>query len=397
MAGGLPLPMIPHPITLFFIIFFAFSPLAKAAQFSVLSYGAKPDGKTDSTKAFAAAWAQACASTQPATISVPKGSFSLGQVRFQGPCKNRAILVRIDGTLVAPSDYKVIGNAKNWLIFEHVKGVTVSGGTLDGQGAGLWSCKNSGKGCPRGATSLEFSNSNNIAITGLASLNSQLFHIVINGCQNVKVQGVKVSAAGNSPNTDGIHVQSSTGVTILNSRIGTGDDCVSIGPGTSSLWIENVACGPGHGISIGSLGKESQEAGVQNVTVKTTTFTGTENGLRIKSWGRPSNGFARDILFQHAVMSNVQNPIVIDQNYCPGEKNCPGQVSGVKISDVTYQDIHGSSATEVAVKFDCSKKYPCTGIKLEDVKLTYKNQPAEASCSNAGGVASGLVQPTSCL
>ncbi|KAG6741213.1 hypothetical protein POTOM_054445 [Populus tomentosa] len=358
--AGLQLPMIPHPITLFFIVFFAFSPSAKAAQFSVLSYGAKPDGKTDSTKAFAAAWAHACASTQPATISVPKGSFSLGQVRFQGPCKNRAILLRIDGTLVAPSDYKVIGNAKNWLIFEHVNGVTVSGGTLDGQGAGLWSCKNSGNGCPRGATSLEFTNSNNIAITGLASLNSQLFHIVINGCQNVKVQGVKVSAAGNSPNTDGIHVQSSTGVTILNSRIGTGDDCVSIGPGTSSLWIENVACGPGHGISIGSLGKESQEAGVQNVTVKTATFTES-------------------------------------QNYCPGEKNCPGQVSGVKISDVTYQDIHGSSATEVAVKFDCSKKYPCTGIKLEDVKLTYKNQPAEASCSNAGGVASGLVQPTSCL
>jgi polygalacturonase len=150
--AGLPLPMIPHHITLFFIIFFAFSPLAKAAQHSVLSYGAKPDGKTDSTKAFAAAWAQACASTQPATISVPKGSFSLGQVRFQGPCKNRAILVRIDGTLVAPSDYKVIGNAKNWLMFEHVNGVTVSGGTLDGQGSGLWSCKNSGKGCPRGAT-----------------------------------------------------------------------------------------------------------------------------------------------------------------------------------------------------------------------------------------------------
>ncbi|KAF9663099.1 hypothetical protein SADUNF_Sadunf17G0003300 [Salix dunnii] len=320
----LPLPIIIHPVTLFFIIFFAFSALAKAERYSVLSYGAKPDGKTDSTKAFAAAWSRACASTKPAMIYVPQGRFYLGQVRFQGPCMNHAILLRIDGTLVAPSDYKVIGNAKNWLLFEHVNGVTVSGGTLDGQGAGLWSCKNSGKGCPSGATSLEFSNSNNIAISGLASLNSQLFHIVINGCQNVKMQGVKVSAAGNSPNTDGLHVQSSTGVTILNSRIGTGDDCVSIGPGTSNLWIENVACGPGHGISIGSLGKESPEAGVQNVTVKTTTFTGTQNGLRIKSWGRPSNGFARHILFQHAVMNNVQNPIVIDQNYCPGEKNCPG-------------------------------------------------------------------------
>ena len=69
-----------------------------------------------------------------------------------------------------------------------------------------------------------------------------------------------------------------------------------------------------------------QETGVKNVTVKTATFTGTQNGLRIKSWGRPSNGFARNILFQHAVMMNVQNPIVIDQNYCPSNKGCPGQV-----------------------------------------------------------------------
>lgn len=78
--------------------------------------------------------------------------------------------------------------------------------------------------------------------------------------------------------------------------------------------------------SIGSLGKDLKEAGVQNVTVKTASFRNTQNGLRIKSWGRPSSGFARNILFQHAVMTNVQNPIVIDQNYCPDNKGCPGQV-----------------------------------------------------------------------
>lgn len=145
--------LLPLLITLLFIVFCASSPFVRAAQLiSVLSHGAMPDGKTDSTKAFAAAWSQACASTQPATISVPKGSFSLGQVRFQGPCKNNAILLRIDGTLVAPSDYGVIGSAQNWLIFEHVTGVTISGGTLDGQGSGLWSCKSSGKDCPSGAT-----------------------------------------------------------------------------------------------------------------------------------------------------------------------------------------------------------------------------------------------------
>ncbi|XP_030536514.2 polygalacturonase-like [Rhodamnia argentea] len=372
--------------------------LANAAsiQYNVVSLGAKPDGKMDSSKAFQSAWASACGSTRAATIYVPQGRFLVRSASFNGPCKNSAITVRIDGTLVAPSDYKVNGNAGNWIVLRHVTGVSVIGGTLDGQGTGLWACKLSGKSCPSGATNLLISNSRNILVSGLSSLNSQMFHIVINGCQNVKMQGVKVSASGTSPNTDGIHVGASTGVTILNSKIGTGDDCVSIGPGSNNLRIENIACGPGHGISIGSLGKDQQEDGVQNVTVKTVTFTGTQNGVRIKSWARQSNSFAKNILFQHAIMNNVQNPIIIDQNYCP-DSGCPNQASGVRVSDVTYQDIHGTSATTVAVKFDCSSKYPCTGIRMQDVKLTYRNQVATASCAHAAGTASGLEQPSSCL
>eukprot|EP00268_Persea_americana_P018109 TRINITY_DN18934_c0_g1_i2.p1 TRINITY_DN18934_c0_g1~~TRINITY_DN18934_c0_g1_i2.p1 ORF type:complete len:176 (+),score=23.25 TRINITY_DN18934_c0_g1_i2:109-636(+) len=154
--------------------------------------------------------------------------------------------------------------------------------------------------------SLTFTNAKDVVISGLASMNSQLYHIVIDGCTNVLVQGVKVVAPGNSPNTDGIHVQESTGVTITGTGIKTGDDCISVGPGTTNLWIEQIACGPGHGISIGSLGKELEEAGAQNVTVKTVSFTGTENGLRIKSWGRPSTGFVRGVVFEHATMQNVQ-------------------------------------------------------------------------------------------
>ncbi|KAJ4723873.1 polygalacturonase-like [Melia azedarach] len=382
---------------LLLILFFS-SSSSIPVNYNVLSFGAKPDGITDSTQAFVAAWAKACGSTAAATIYVPPGRFLLRNVVFKGQCKNNDITIRIDGILVAPADYRVIGNSGNWLFFDRVNGVSIYGGVLDGQGASLWACKKSGnKHCPSGATTLGFSSADDIVINGLTSLNSQMFHIVFNGCHNVKMQGVRVSASGNSPNTDGIHVQASSDVTILNSKIGTGDDCVSVGSGTTNLWIENVACGPGHGISIGSLGKELQEPGVQNVTVKTVTFTGTENGVRIKSWGRPSTGFARNILFQHVVMLNVRNPIIIDQNYCPNNKNCPGQASGVKISDVTYEDIHGTSATEVAIKFDCSSKNPCSGINLEDVKLTYKNQPAEASCSHADGTASGFVQPNSCL
>lgn len=85
-------------------------------------------------------------------------------------------------------------------------------------------------------------------MSGIASINSQMFHMIVYKCNNTKLQGIKISAPVDSPNTDGIHVQLSTGVSILSSQIGTGDDCVSIGPGTTDTWIESVSCGPGHGI-----------------------------------------------------------------------------------------------------------------------------------------------------
>ncbi|XP_008788254.2 polygalacturonase-like [Phoenix dactylifera] len=360
----------------------------------VTAFGAKSDGRTDSTKAFISAWTAACRSPNPATIHVPRGSFLIGPVTFHGPCRSSRITIQIDGTLVAPSKFANLRKLGQWMLFDHVNGVSVYGGTVDGHGSSLWACKVAGRNCPAGATSLAFRNSKNILITGLTSINSELYHIVIDSCQAVTVKGVRITAPGDSPNTDGIHVQSSTDVTITGTGIKTGDDCISIGPGTMNLWIEKVTCGPGHGISIGSLGKGYDEKGVENVTVKTAAFTGTENGLRIKTWGRPSEGFVKGVVFEHATMQNVRNPIIIDQNYCPDEKRCPGQNSGVKISEVKYMDVQGSSASQVAINFDCSASNPCSGIGLQDVKLTYGNKPARSSCQHVHGTASGSVVPS---
>lgn len=80
--------------------------------------------------------------------------------------------------------------------------------------------------------------------------------------------------------------------------------------------------------SIGSLAKDYEERGVQNVTLKKIRFVNTQNGARIKAWRRKSRGFVKDFHVDHCTMINVQNPIIIDQNYCPsGNRNdCPDQV-----------------------------------------------------------------------
>lgn len=64
----------------------------------------------------------------------------------------------------------------------------------------------------------------------------------------------------------------------------TGDDCISIQTGCSNVFVHNVNCGPGHGISIGSLGKDNTRACVSNVTVRDITMQDTLTGVRIKTW-----------------------------------------------------------------------------------------------------------------
>ncbi|KAK7395623.1 hypothetical protein VNO78_16187 [Psophocarpus tetragonolobus] len=367
-----------------------------APTFNVVKFGAKPDGKSDSTEPFMRAWNSACTSLSAATIYVPKGRYLLRNINFRGPCK-RKVTFLIAGTLVAPEDYRALGDSGFWILFNHVDNLVVSGGNLDAKGAGFWNCRRSGNDCPVGARTMTFNWVNNLVVSGITSVNSQLSHLVINTCNNVVVKNVRLIAPDQSPNTDGIHVEHSNGITINGCTLQTGDDCISIGEATYNLFMSHIKCGPGHGVSIGSLGKQMDEKGVENVTLTNAIFSGSDNGVRIKTWARPSKGFVRNVLFQNIIMNKVENPIIIDQNYCPNNLGCPGQTSGIKISQITYMNINGSSATPEAVTFDCSPSNPCEGIKLQDINLTYKDKPPTSSCKNINGTSSGTLVPESCL
>ncbi|KAL2242364.1 polygalacturonase-like [Sesamum indicum] len=372
--------------------------LSPAAAYNVVNFGARGDGRTDSTAAFLRAWKAACSSATPAAVSVPRGTYLVRSIWFTGPCRSR-ILFEISGTIVAPNNYNDIGKSEFWILFYKVSRLTVVGGTLDAKGSKFWSCRRGGNNhCPVGARSIAFQTCSNVVVSGLTSLNSQTIHIGINECSNIKIQNVKIIAPSGSPNTDGIHIASSRGITITSSTIRTGDDCVSVGPGSMNVYMEKIGCGPGHGISVGSLGNSFNEEGVQNVTVINSVFTKTDNGVRVKSWARPSGGYAKNLNFKNLIMRNVANPIIIDQKYCP-DYRCPHQSSGVRVSQVTYKNIKGTSSTQAAMTFRCSSSNPCSGIKLQDIKLTYVNtlrRPTVSYCENARGSSSGSVFPRSC-
>lgn len=117
--------------------------------FNVVSFGAKPDGVTDSTTAFLKAWQGACGSAVSATVVVPSGTFLVKVITFGGPCKSR-LKFQVTGTVVAPTDYRAFGNSGYWILFNQVTKFSLEGGTFDARASGFWSCRKSGQNCPPG-------------------------------------------------------------------------------------------------------------------------------------------------------------------------------------------------------------------------------------------------------
>ncbi|XP_050383925.1 probable polygalacturonase At2g43860 [Argentina anserina] len=121
--------------------------------------------------------------------------------------------------------------------------------------------------------------------------------------QGVFIPNVKILAPGNSPNNDGIHIGSSQNIYIVDSHISTGDDCVSVLPRSKYINVTGVQCGPGQGISIGSLGKGDGDT-VTDLYATNSGFTGTQNGVRIKTWSVNSKpGSVSRVAFEHIEMA----------------------------------------------------------------------------------------------
>ncbi|KAE9459814.1 hypothetical protein C3L33_08286, partial [Rhododendron williamsianum] len=400
---------------------------------NVDDFGAKADG-TDDSKAFKAAWEEACASTNAVLVVPENRIYHLKPLTFSGPCSS-GLTVQIDGTIKAsnkPSDYSA--DPRHWLQFVNLENFNVRGaGTINGNGKIWWlkSCKinkslvrNSirfltidsitflsfdyrtyegsflffflfSQPCKEAPTAITFLNCKNLGVSGIRSRNAQQMHIVFQKCVNVKAWNLRVIAPGNSPNTDGIHVTGTQNISILSSVIRTGDDCISIVSGSRNVIVRDIICGPGHGISIGSLGKGKSEAMVSDVFVNRARLTGTTNGVRIKTW-QGGSGYAKNIFFENIVMNNVSNPIIIDQNYCDQKTPCQKQGSAVQVQNVLYRNIQGTSASEKAIKLDCSNSLPCKQIVLQSINLASVSAEDKeaASCANIKGLTTfGRVSP----
>ncbi|XAR67767.1 Polygalacturonase [Bertholletia excelsa] len=373
------------------------------SDFYVEDYGAKGDGSHDDTKAFKNVWKVACSfSSQSRKVIHVRNTYLVRPINFGGPCRSKLIL-RISGTIVAPESPDAWDglDPHKWLYFHNVNHLTINGrGTINGMGWEWWaqSCKiNKTNPCRHAPTALTFHKCKNLNVRNFWIVNSQQMHLAFTNSVRIAASHLKVTAPASSPNTDGIHISSSSRVHVKNSIIKTGDDCISIVGNSSRIQIKNISCGPGHGVSIGSLGKSNSLVKVHDVSVNGAFLSNTNNGARIKTW-QGGTGFAANIEFRNLWMENVSNPIIIDQYYCDSPIPCQNQSLAVKVSNISFTNIRGTSATEEAMIFACSDASPCEGLYLEDIILVSSRGTSTRSfCWEAEGSASGSVYPPPCF
>ena len=73
------------------------------------------------------------------------------------------------------------------------------------------------------AQALRFYGSFNVTVTGITIQNSPQCHLKFDNCMGVVVHDMTVSSPGDSPNTDGIHLQNSKEVLIHGCNLACGN------------------------------------------------------------------------------------------------------------------------------------------------------------------------------
>jgi polygalacturonase len=376
-----------------------------SSDYSILNYGAVPDGKTLSTSAIQQA-VDACEAAGGGRVLVPTGTFLTGAIFL----KSNIDFHVSSGAIMLGSenfdDYPPIDGIwegiqrtvySSMLTGHDLKNVTISGsGTLDGQGEVWWDAhfktnemrKELGlegrePDNPEGAPLtwprpriINLYRCTGVVIRDLTILDSPAWTVHTVYCQNVLVDNISIIQPYESPNTDGINPESCKDVRIVNCFVDCGDDCITIKSGYNEhgrkvgIPCENIVvanCTFSHGRSAIGIGSETS-GDVRNVVVSNCVFKDTYRGLRIKT-GRGRGGVVENIRATNIVMQNVGTGISLDMFY-GGKDESPMPVTEETpfFRNIRYSHITGTGI-KLAGEVLGLPKAPMEGVSFTDVHL----------------------------
>lgn len=389
--------------------------------FNVTEYGAVADGKTYATEAIQKA-IDACAAAGGGRVIIPAGKYLTNALFLKS---NVHVEVEAGATLLFTTEFDSVPTVegrwegldrKIWASMftgHNLENVSITGrGTLDGQGQKWWDAFRIVKKMrketnlterepenPAGAP-LKYSgrprminlyDCKHVQISGLTILNSPSWTVHPVRCQDVVIDGLKIWAPEDSPNTDGIDPDSCKNVRISNCTISVGDDCIVIksgyryqedGVSCENIAVTNCTFYTGHcGVGIGS----ETSGGVKNVVASNCICDGTDHGLRFKT-ARGRGRSVENVRASNWVMRNVGIPMIITGFYTGGDIHEKKLVD--KYTPV-YRNIHLSdiviSGGNKAGVIEGLPEMPAECVSFSNIVAHHPKQGI--TCANATGLA----------
>ena len=164
---------------------------------------------------------------------------------------------------------------------------------------------------------VRFTDCERVSVTGVTIQNAPKFHLVPSHCQDVTIEGVTVRCPWNAQNGDGIDIMQSQRVVIRHCTVDVGDDGICLKAGGGAAALKNGPCKDilieyntvyhAHGGFV--IGSEFS-GGMENITVRHNTFSGTDTGLRFKS-APERGGVTRNIRISDIVMNDIQGEAIV--------------------------------------------------------------------------------------
>lgn len=226
-----------------------------------------------------------------------------------------------------------------------VQDIEISGfGTIEGQGSPWWTFYNTNNSLGRPYTMFGPAACSTVLVCNVTFQNPPNTHMAFDSansvpCGNVLITNITINTPDGTPNTDGIDLDASNAV-IVNCSISDGDDHIAIGGSSGfmrDILVTNCFFGTGHGMSIGSY----TGGGVSNLLVINCTWSGSEDGIRLKS-ERGRGGLVQDLNYYNLDMTNVQWPILIYSYYNYGEGTLEDATPDMAATD-TIQTVDSST------------------------------------------------------
>ncbi|KAL2826399.1 pectin lyase fold/virulence factor [Aspergillus cavernicola] len=327
------------------------------------------------------------------TIVIPVGStYYLNSVLDLDGCAGCEI--QIEGLLKFASDTDYWNGKTAMINVNDIAGLTMrsltGSGVIDGNGQNAYDrfAEDSSYARP---TLLYITGGSNIDVSNLRQKNPpNVFISVKGGTTNAVFSDLRLDATSQSDNlpknTDGFDIGESTYVTIASTTVSNNDDCVAFKPGCNYLTVTDITCTGSHGLSVGSLGKSSDDT-VQNIWVEGATMISSTKAAGIKTY--PSGGdhglsTVTNVTWKDVVVQDCDYAIQIQSCYGEDEEYCESNPGNAVLSGITFEGFSGTTSDKydpVTGNLNCGDGGECD-VSVADYSVVAPSGDGEVLCAN---------------